>query len=182
MIIGLTGTKASGKSYAAKYLEAEGYKYLSLSDIVRDEARKIYSPPNAHDLIDTGNALRKKYGPSVLAKKAAEKMGEGDYVIDGIRNPAEVVYLRKNLKVFLLLAIDADQKIRFQRTLERAREDSPKTFEEFVKIDERDLGKNEPKTGQRVCDTMAMADIKMINNGTVQEMHKRMDKLLSKLK
>ena len=98
MIIGLTGTKASGKSYVARYLETKGYKYLSLSEVVREEARKLYPEPSAHDLINTGNELRKKHGPGILSKKVLERMKEGDYVIDGIRNPAEVEYLRKNLK------------------------------------------------------------------------------------
>jgi dephospho-CoA kinase len=182
MIIGITGTKASGKSYVANYLKTKGFRYLSLSEVVRLEARKRYSVPTAIQLIDIGNGLRKKYGPGVLAKKVSEKIGEGDYVIDGIRNPAEAKYLRKNFKDFLLIAVDADQKIRYERTISRSREDSPKTFEEFLKIDERDLGKDEPKEGQKVCDTMAMADIKMMNNGTIEEMHHGMDKLLSKLK
>jgi len=182
MIIGLTGTKASGKSYVAKYLMAKEYKYISLSEVVREEARKKYPAPNALQLMETGNSLRKKFGSGILSKRVIERMAEGNYVIDGIRNPSEVEYLRKNLTGFLLLAVDADQRTRYQRIMERGREDSPKTFEDFVKIDERDLGKNEPKTGQRVCDTMAMADIKIVNNGTLEDMHKRIDTILSKLK
>jgi len=182
MIIGLTGTKASGKSYIAKYLVKKGFSYISLSDVVREKAREKYPAPTAQQLIETGNELRRKFGPPILAKIVVKRMKKGDYVIDGIRNPAEAEYLRKNLKGFKLIAVDADQKIRYKRIISRGREDSPKTFEDFLKIDERDQGKNEPKTGQRVCDTMEMADIKMINNGTLEEMHKHVDKILSEIR
>jgi len=39
MIIGLTGTKASGKDIIADILKKKGYVVLSLSDEVREEAK-----------------------------------------------------------------------------------------------------------------------------------------------
>lgn len=181
VIIGLTGTKGSGKGTVADYLVSKGFRYISLSDMVREEARKTYATPTAKQLIETGNRLREAEGLGVLAKKAAAKIGieMGNFIVDGIRNPADVEVLRQ-LKGFVLISVDATRKIRYERIVARGREDRPKSFREFEAIDERDLGKNELQSGQRVKDTMNLADAKIINDGSIQELQWKVDAVISK--
>ncbi|MBN2094823.1 MAG: AAA family ATPase [Candidatus Aenigmarchaeota archaeon] len=181
MIIGLTGTKASGKGMVAKYLVSMGFNYISLSDIVREEARKNYEEePDAEALSKTGDCLREKEGWGVLAKMASERIGRGDYAVDGIRHPAEVEALRK-LPGFFLISIDADRKLRYDRIAKRGRPDDPKTFEDFLALDEEDKGVNEPPGGHKVLDTMALSDFKIDNNFGLDKLHKRIDEILSKV-
>jgi len=40
IIIGITGTNASGKDTAADFFKAQGFNIFSLSDILREEARR----------------------------------------------------------------------------------------------------------------------------------------------
>jgi len=40
MIIGLTGRNGTGKTEVANYLKSKGFELISLSDILREEARK----------------------------------------------------------------------------------------------------------------------------------------------
>lgn len=71
IIIGLTGPFGSGCSYiATNILIEEGYKYISLSDILREEISSENSTRS--DLQDKGNELRKQKGANYLAKRAIE--------------------------------------------------------------------------------------------------------------
>ena len=92
MLIGLTGRNAAGKGEVAKHLQAIGFQYYSLSDVIRDEIRDRRLEPTRENLIQTGNELRQKFGPSVLADRILERIDDDkNYVIDSIRNPAEVL-------------------------------------------------------------------------------------------
>ena len=104
LIIGFTGSFGSGCTHIAKrYIEPNGYKYISLSDILRQEYKSkngSTSEPNRQMLQDFGNQVRKENGPDFLARKAIELIkNEPDqekWVIDSIRNPHEVKYFRLN--------------------------------------------------------------------------------------
>lgn len=180
MIIGLTGSKAAGKGVVADYLVSKGFTYLSLSDIVRLEVKSCSMELTAKNLRDTGNELREKFGPGILAERVIGQIEQkkGDYVIDGIRNPAEVEALR-TLEGFLLIAVDADRMIRYKRILARGREDAPKSFEEFLEIDSGDLGDNESQTGHKVRDTMGLADFLIMNDGSSDDLLKKVDGFLA---
>ena len=169
MFIGLTGSISSGKEVVADYLIPKGFVYLSLSNELREIAQKKKITLTRENLQDLGNELRKKDGTEFLAKRIFEKIKSQQYkqvVIDSIRNPAEVIFFRKNLKNFFLVSVDAPAKIRFERLLKRNRESDPKTFEGFLKMDARDKGKGEPENGQQVAKCMGLAKFTLINDAT----------------
>lgn len=108
MIIGVTGTKASGKGEVAELFKGKGFIYLSLSDRVREEAmgRGLLNY-TIKELQDIGNELREKFGNGVLVSRTLKMMEKSrNYVIDGIRNLGEIKELRKE-KDFFLIAVDA---------------------------------------------------------------------------
>ena len=180
MIIGLTGRIASGKGVLAKYLQKKGFSYLSLSQIVHEEARKRNIELTRKNLQDLGNELRIKHGPGILAKRIIKLIDDGNFVIDGIRNHLEVLEFR-NLKDFKLISLDAPKKLRYKRVLSRARESDPETWEEFLIIDERDFGE-EQEEGQQVCKCMELADIKLVSNyPDLTTFNKELDKLFEEL-
>ena len=93
---------ASGKGEVVKILEEFGYKYISLSDIVRKEVALAGKPVSRSEMQDIGNRLRSEGGPGILGKRIYEKLSESPgnkWIIDGIRNPHEVFELR-NLSPF----------------------------------------------------------------------------------
>lgn len=187
LIIGLTGTKASGKGEIASYLKNKGFVYFSLSDIVREEAEKRnLKNYTVKDLQDIGNELRSKYGAGILAKIVIKKIkkeiakGKNNFVIDGIRNPTEVKELEK-MKNFFLLAVDAPKQKRFKWLRARNRPSDPKSYKEFLEMDARDLGLKEPSIGQQVNLCMKLARFRIYNNSTIKELHKKIEKILTKL-
>jgi dephospho-CoA kinase len=138
-LIGLTGTNGAGKGEAAAYFRAKGYAYFSLSDVIRDELRERGEPTSRDNLIRTGNELRERFGPDVLALRTIEKIGgEGRAVIDSIRNMSEIESLRGQ-KGFVLLAIDAPVALRFERVTARGRDESAAGLEAFRKKEDEEV-------------------------------------------
>lgn len=173
-IIGLTGTNAAGKGEAAKFFIHNGYSYFSLSDLIRDELRINNQPITRNNLIKTGNALREAFGPDILARRVMEKI-EGNAVIDSIRNPQEIAYLKQN-RSFTLLAIDAPLSIRFDRAKERGRDESASTVEEFKNKEAEELTNHEK--GQQLSNCMKMAAHTIINDGSLSDFHRKLEVFL----
>lgn len=182
LLIGITGGFGSGKSTAASFFESKGFKKIILSLFLEEEIkRRGFERITRKILQDIGNEWRKKYGSGILAKKALEYLGEvnKNIVIDGIRNPGEIEFLRKN-KNFILLGIVADRKVRFER-LKRLKRREALTWELFEELDRRDLGLRQKKTGLKVAKSIAMADIFIENNGTLEEFVEKLNSFLNKL-
>lgn len=169
MIIGLTGKNGAGKGEVANILKESGYIYHSLSDAIRDEITKQGNPITREKLIETGNFLRKKGGPSVLADKTLDKLDpEKNYIIDSIRNPAEVISLKRRSD-FTLLCVEADEKVRFERIKSRNRENDPVTFQEFVKLEKQELASLDPDK-QQLQKTIELADHQVKNDSSLDEL------------
>lgn len=181
MIIGLTGTKASGKGIVSEILKEKGFVYSSTSDRVREEAiERGNQNYTIKDLQDIGNELREGLGLGILAKKTLEKLrGVKDIVIDGIRNPGEIEELKKQNAV--IIAVDAPQKQRFERLIKRARFSDPKNWDDFIRMEQRDTGIGEANSGQQTSKCMEIADFRVINNGTLEELKTKIEYLLLKI-
>jgi deoxycytidylate deaminase/cytidylate kinase len=166
-IIGLTSPFGSGSSYVAKNLLAElDYKYISLSDILREEIIKRYPDidvSNRTFMQDYGNAIREKEGNDFLSKVALERINEGSHekwVIDSIRNANEVRYFRDHFGRFYLFALWADVDTRWNRIKEKYDDNDRKAFDADDKRDNDEGIIN----GQQVSICYKMADIVISNN------------------
>lgn len=179
MLIGLTGRNASGKGEVAKYLATKSFYYYSLSDVIREEVRGRGLPMSRETLINTGNELRDKGGPAVLAERILEKIEDDKhYVIDSIRNHHEVEALRK-AKNFKLVQVDAPLPLRFERLSLRAREGDPITFDRFVELEQREVAGGE--NSQNLSRVEALADYTVINDGPLDALYAQVDALFQKI-
>ncbi|MBI2558063.1 AAA family ATPase [Candidatus Woesearchaeota archaeon] len=186
MIIGLTGKNAAGKGEAAKYIGTKGFVYFSLSDAVREEATKRNLEHSRDNLIKLGNELRKKYGADYLAKQVNGKIKQQlkinknqNFVIDSIRSPYEAKELMKN-RDFALVGIDARIEIRFKRLLDRNRLGDAKTLEDLKQQEQRENLKTD--ANQQLDRTFGMADKVIVNDGSLNDLYKKIDSLLKELK
>lgn len=173
-LIGLTGTNGAGKGKVASYLVKKGFQYFSLSDLIREELRKKGKEITRDNLIKMGNYLREKYGPDILACRVMKKI-KGNSVIDSIRNPKEIEHLRKQ-KNFILLAIDAPVELRYERTKKRGRDESASTLQEFILKEREEMTTDEKGQQLRTC--LKMADVTIINDGSLEELKKKLEALL----
>ncbi len=180
LYIGLTGRMGSGKGEAARVLEQEGYRYISLSDIVREEIARTGKRVTRSEMQDFGNSLRKMGGAGVLGRRVCEKIEASDqdrWVIDGIRNPAEVAELRK-LDNFFLLGVNAQPAVILQRIRSRKRSTDHADDVELKKRLDREWGVGEPEDGQQVGRCMDMADFTIENNNRLEDLKQEIAKIL----
>jgi dCMP deaminase len=182
MIVGITGTKASGKGIVAEILKEKGFFYVSTSDQVRKEAiSKGISNYTISDLQDIGNEIRKNFGSEELVKRCLkETEGKENIVIDGIRNPGEVQEIKKVGGI--MVGVDAPVELRFERLLSRKRESDPKTLDDFKKMEARDRGDKESEVGQQVDKCLELSDHILVNDSTLETLKTKVEYILLKEK
>lgn len=182
MIIGLVGPIASGKGEAINILKEAGFAAYSLSEEVREEARRRNLIIKREVLVGVANELRASE-PEYFASKIGERIladGPSLVVIDGIRNPAEAIYLKQTLGI-VLVALEAPTEIRLDRYLQRSRNDDGRTSEDFYRQDSQDLGRGETQSGQQVAQCLALADLTLKNDRELEIFENRLMSLISQL-
>ena len=187
MYIGLTGYMGTGKGEIARILQERGYKYISLSDMVREEATKRGLEHTRENLQDVGNDLRKNYGPGILGQRVREKIeaeegaiyGAGNWIIDGIRHPKELAEIKKMPKS-QVLSLTASLDTIVERVQKRGRAGEEKaTKEEVFERLKRESGVGEEASGQQVQKCLEQADFLIINEGSLEELNKKLDHFIN---
>lgn len=192
VIIGVVGQIACGKGVLKDFLiEQSGFTSFSLSSIVHDELeKKGIKQFTRATLQDIGDELRKEYGDDVLAKRAIKRLKMKDLrlknrvVIEGIRNTGEIEYLKK-LPHFILIGVKAKRELRFKRLLKRTKPWDPKTWNEFLVVDRRDLGIGQKTEGQQVGKCLAYCDYMLTNDKDIGDFQRKikitMEKVFKKI-
>lgn len=183
IIIGLVGPIAAGKSTTVDYLKSLGFVSYSLSDRIREELISRNLMITRENLNHVSNELRKTLGPDVLAKKTAalvEKNDSEKVVIDSIRNPQEVAFLKDQFGV-KIIGIIAPQEKRFDFFASRGTNNAGiETWEEFKKLDDMEYAQTgEHKQQVKAC--LALSDYIIENAGTVEDLQKKIDNFISRL-
>lgn len=119
LIIGLTGAIGCGTTFLAEnFFEKElQFERVSLSKILRIKYKEKYGeePENRQALQEFGNELRKE-DREILARTLDEQIISTkdtiSFVIESIRNPAEINYFRNKYPEFILIGIFADYDVR----------------------------------------------------------------------
>ncbi|MEK7177879.1 MAG: hypothetical protein AAB705_03570, partial [Patescibacteria group bacterium] len=126
--------------------------------------------------------LRREFGNEVLANRTMSQLNRRrgrvsrPIIIEGIRNPGEIEFLKKNSN-FILIGVKANRELRFKRLLSRGKEWDPETYEDFLKVDRRDIGVGQNKSGQQVGKCLAYSDYVLTNNKDVKDFEKKLEKL-----
>ena len=180
-IIGITGTFGAGKGTVADYLhKEEKFAHFSARTYLSLVLEERGQPINLNTLHDVANELRGQYGPSHIAEKLIEmaRETEGNAVIESLRAVAEAQKLLEAGGV--LLAVDADQRIRYERIVARRSETDFITFEEFQRQERRQMQSTDP-TKQNISAVMNMAHVRIFNNGTLEELERQIEQALCTL-
>ena len=173
VVIGVTSLARAGKDTFADYIVKKyGYKKFNMSDVLKEELIKQGKEPTKNNMSLLGDELRKKFGEDIVMKMLFDRIiGEKKVVITGIRSLKEIVFIRTKCDYFFLVAIEANKEIRFSRR----KENDPQTKKEFFARDERDI-KN-----KGLGEVIELADYKIINNGTLEEFYKNIDKVMEEI-
>lgn len=182
MIIGITGTDGAGKGTVVDYLvEKKGFVHYAARELWIDEIRRRGLEVQRENMRIVANSLRKEHGNDFLVTAYVARMkeeGVENAIIESIRTTAETEALKAGGGV--LLAVDADQHLRYDRIVGRASESDAVIFEQFAAQEALEMNDPDPNGMQKAA-VMAMADYTILNNGTLKELHSRIEETLSKM-
>ncbi len=180
IIIGITGTIGAGKGTIVEYLvNKKGFKHYSVRGFISDEIIRRGLEVNRDNMVVVANDLRAKNNSSYIAEQLFEeaKMSGRNCVIESLRTVGEVEVL-KSKGIFYLFAVDADSKIRYDRILLRKSETDDISYDTFIENETREMNSNDPNK-QNLSECIKLADITFYNNGTIEELNKKLQEVLN---
>lgn len=179
MLVGLTGRNASGKSTLVGWFSDKGLRSVSCSDSIRAWLRGQGVDTTREALIEGGRELRRRGGAGVLAEMLLEILDGEDAVVDSIRTPAEVEALRSRGD-FFLIEVRADEESRWLRMTARGRAGDPLEKETFLSQEAAEA-KSDDEAGQALDATASLADITILNDGTIEDLEDKLESVWSSL-
>ena len=177
MLVGLTGRNASGKSTLVSWFSERGLRSVSCSDSIRTWLSDQGIETTREALIEGGRELRRNGGAGVLAEMLLEILDGEDAVVDSIRTPAEVEALRGRGD-FFLIDVRADEEARWQRMTQRGRAGDSVEKEAFLSQEAAEATSKD-EAGQALDATAAMADITVLNDGTLEDLEEKLEGIWS---
>jgi dephospho-CoA kinase len=179
LILGLVGEKLAGKDEVAKYLAAKyGAFHIKFSHILDHILTLLALPISRRNEIDLGLGLREIFGPEVLylALKKTVLEAPGTFsVINGIRmDEQEEVIKELGAKIIYVTAPAEVRFARYQNRHEKV-DDGQMNFQQFKEQEKEATEIGIPELGKK-------ADFRIDNVGTIEELHKKVDKIIDKIK
>jgi len=178
LILGIAGEMGSGKEAISTHL-VQNYQASAhnFAQILNDILGRLYLEITRENQTPLSGFLRKTFGEDILAKAMyhdSAKDAHDIVVVQGIRRFEDITYL-KQLPNFKFIFVEADMKLRYERTKKRNEKanDSTITFEEFEKS-------HKYETELQITDLKNYADHVINNNETYQELYKQVDEIIKK--
>jgi dephospho-CoA kinase len=181
-LIGITGTNGSGKGTVVEYLvRKHGFRHYAARDFLTKEVKRRRLVLDRSSMRDVANDLRATHEPAYVVKSLYEEAvqnNEERVVIESVRNIGEAEFLKEHGA--FLIAVDADQVLRYERVQARRSATDQVDFPTFVEHEEREMH----PVGLHDMDlrgVMALADATIQNNGSYEELQKEMEKILTNI-
>lgn len=181
LIIGLTGTIGSWKGTVVEYLKTQGFHHYSARDVIIEELDRQGLEHTRDEMARIANAMRQKDGPAAIIQALYHKAKHHGWnaVIESIRTLGEIDFLRDQPH-FFLWAVDADQKVRYQRIVERNLSTDKINFETFVEQERTELHGNDPHK-QNLLACIDRADKIFHNTHTIETLYTEVNQVLQEL-
>lgn len=183
LIIGITGTIGAGKGTVVDYLvEKYHFKHYSVRKYLTNILDKQGLEPNRDHLTALANSLREKNNsPSYIIEELfnqARAQG-GNAIIESIRTIGEIEKL-KTLGKFVLLAVDADQDLRYRRAFARKSETDQISLEKFKAEEAREMTSMNPNN-QNLAGCIQQANHLILNNHGIEELHDHVNQFMQQI-
>ena len=181
-IVAIVGMSGSGKSVAVDHLTDKGYPKVYFGGMIYKEMEKrgIIRTEDGESEKKFREEIRATEGKDWVVRQVIEETkdliaaGQKRIVLDGVYSWTEYKILKHEFpKNLTFIAVVVDKKLRYQRVAHR-----PGRAFDSTAIRERDRSEieNLEKGGP-----IAAADYYILNNGTIENMTKRIDEILREI-
>ena len=175
-IVGMTG---AGKSEVSKVFEENGFVRIRFGDVTDEEIKKKGLELNEENERHIRELLRKEHGMEAYAKlnlpRIDSAVKHSDVIIDGLYSWEEYTFLKAHYgENFYVVAVWASPGARYARLTSRP--NRRLTLEEAANRDRAEI-ENINKGGP-----IAMADVTIINESSLENLRKEAIRIISKLK
>ncbi len=177
MKLAFVGPPAVGKDTVSNYIEQK-YRlvHISSGDIVRQEHN--LGELDRKNLQIIANKLRSEKGGDILVRMAFEKAPD-NLILSGLRAIDEIVTFKKLGGIVIVITAPLENRYEFAKIRGRIGDDiSIEAFKEIEKGEQINIDRN----GQNVDKVISMADIEIVNDGTLDDLYRKCDEVIEKLK
>ncbi|WOF16078.1 flagellar hook-basal body complex protein FliE [Methanoplanus sp. FWC-SCC4] len=177
-IIGVVGMPASGKGEFSRIAKEMNIPIVVLGDIIRNAVKDAGLKITDKNMGEMSKCLRRGLGMDALAQLSIpiiEEQKGNIVIVDGIRGDAEVDTLSGHFHDFHLVAVHSSFETRLKRLSERKRSDDLPDADSLKMRDDREIGWG-------LLNAFSMADLKIDNEGTMEEFEMKVKDTLYKLR
>jgi dephospho-CoA kinase len=175
-IVGMTG---SGKSEVSRRFRKGGYAVVRFGDITDEEVKKLGLELNEENERQAREFLREQYGMAAYAElnlpRIQAALQKSSVVLDGLYSWEEYLFLKERFgRDFVVVAVWSSPETRYARL--RGRRVRPLTSQEAAGRDRAEI-ENLNKGGP-----IAMADFTILNDSSLDELERQVERTIGKLR
>lgn len=178
-VVSIVGMSGSGKSEVARLFGDRGFTTVRFGDVTDEEVKKRGLELNEENERQVRELFREKYGMAAYAKlnlpRIDATLKNSDVVVDGLYSWEEYDYLKTYYgEDLVVVAVWASPKTRYARlSRRRIRPLAAKEASARDRAEIQNLNKGEP---------IAMADFTIINESSLTDLKKEVERAILKIK
>ena len=166
---------ACGKDTAWEYISNKLNIQLNvISDGLKRIARERWIEVKRENLIAISREITPIHWDGYLAEIILKNSLDNPTLIVWMRQLGQIEYLKENSR-FILIAMDWNDEIRYDRMKQRWKLGDAKDLEDFIRIE-----KEEEKSVQKTSLCMEHANYKVHNNWGLEDLYTQLDEILKK--
>ena len=175
-VVGMTG---SGKSEIARLFSTGGFITVRFGDITDEAVQKLGLPFTEENERPVREGIRKEHGMAAYAKLSIPRIDDGlrrsNVVVDGLYSWEEYLLLKEQYgDRFMVVGVWSSPQDRYRRLANR--KVRPLILREAISRDRAEI-ENLNKGGP-----IAMADFTILNNGSMSDMKKQVERIIARLR
>jgi len=178
-VIGAVGQNGSGKDEVLKYLRLKyDVPFLSTGDVVREIASRERVEPSRENLGKISDRYFREFGKGYFVKRLADKIRSSGWKVAGISGIRSLDDVSILIGIFgqdfvLIHVYITDPHVRYSRMTARHEERDPHSYEELLRQDQAEEELFSLKEAE------GLADHSISNDGTLDDLHREIDRLIS---